>query len=254
MKERTARLSRIHVDAPLANGARIALPEAAAAHLLRVLRLGVGDACVLFNGDGFDYAATIISVARKNSTVKIAEVEVAAAHFIDHESPLRITLAQALARGEKMDWIIQKATELGVAAIQPIVSERTEVKLDDERADKRRAHWCAVAIAACEQCGRARLPLIAEPLELHRYLAKADFGALKLMLDPQAELTPRMLSLADARAIELVIGPEGGLSGRDRAQLEAAGFQGMKLGPRVLRTETAGLAMIAALQVLAGDF
>lgn len=249
MKERTSRLSRIHVDAALAKGARIALPDTAAAHLLRVLRMNVGDACVLFNGDGYDYSATIVSVARK-----IAEVEVTAAHSIDNESPLRITLAQALARGEKMDWIIQKATELGVAAIQPIVSERTEVKLDGERADKRHAHWRAVAIAACEQCGRARLPLIAEPLELHRYLANAESGALKLMLDPQAELTPRMLALADARAVELVIGPEGGLSGRDRAQLEAAGFQGLRLGPRVLRTETAGLAMIAALQVLAGDF
>ena len=249
MKERTSRLSRIHVDASLAKGARIALPDTAAAHLLRVLRMSVGDACVLFNGDGHDYSATIVSVARK-----IAEVEVTAAHSIDNESPLRITLVQALARGEKMDWIIQKATELGVAAIQPIVSERTEVKLDGERADKRHAHWRAVAIAACEQCGRARLPLIAEPLELHRYLANAESGALKLMLDPHAELTPHTLALANTRAIELVIGPEGGLSGRDRAQLEAAGFQGLRLGPRVLRTETAGLAMIAALQVLAGDF
>ena len=249
MKERTSRLTRIHIDAALAKGARIALPDTAAAHLLRVLRMSVGDACVLFNGDGYDYSATIVSVARK-----IAEVEVTAAHSIDNESSLRITLAQALARGEKMDWIIQKATELGVAAIQPIVSERTEVKLDGERADKRHAHWRAVAIAACEQCGRARLPLIAEPLELSHYLASAESGALQLMLDPQAELTPRTLALADARAIELVIGPEGGLSGRDRAQLEAAGFQGLRLGPRVLRTETAGLAMIAALQVLAGDF
>ena len=149
MKERTSRLSRIHVDAPLAKGARIALPDTAAAHLLRVLRMSVGDACVLFNGDGYDYSATIVSVAKK-----IAEVEVTAAHSIDNESPLRITLLQALARGEKMDWIIQKTTELGVAAIQPIVSERTEVKLDGERADKRHAHWRAVAIAACEQCGR----------------------------------------------------------------------------------------------------
>lgn len=248
MIERALRPTRIHVDAPLAKRARLVLPDAAAAHLLRVLRLDIGDACVLFNGDGFDYPATIVSVARK-----IAEIEVTDAFPIDNESPLRITLAQALARGEKMDWIIQKATELGVAAIQPIVSERTEVKLDRERADKRRAHWHAVAVAACEQSGRARLPGIAEPLPLDRYLARAQPEALKLMLDPQAGRTLHALSLADVRVIELVIGPEGGLSGRERMQLEAAGYQGLRLGPRVLRTETAGLAAIAALQVLAGD-
>jgi 16S rRNA (uracil1498-N3)-methyltransferase len=249
MKERAPRLSRIHVEAPLAKGARLALPDAAAAHLLRVLRLGIGDACVLFNGDGFDYAAMITSVAKKT-----AEVEVKNVYPVDNESPLRITLAQALARGEKMDWIIQKATEIGVAAIQPIVSERTEVKLDGERADKRRAHWRAVAIAACEQCGRARLPQIAEPLALHHYTAKLGHEALKLMLDPEAESTLRTLSLADASSIELAIGPEGGFSQRDQAQLKAAGFLGLRLGPRVLRTETAGLAALAALQALAGDF
>lgn len=249
MKQRSPRMSRIHVDTPLAKGARFALADAAAAHLLRVLRLGIGDACVLFNGDGLDYPATLVSVSKK-----IAEVEVTDAYPIDNESPLRISLAQALARGEKMDWIIQKATELGVASIQPIVSERTEVKLDGERADKRRTHWRAIAIAACEQCGRARLPAIAEPISLQGYLRNPDSGALKLMLDPQAELTPRALVLAHVRAVELVVGPEGGLSELDRRQLEAAGFQGLRLGPRVLRTETAGLAMIAALQVLAGDF
>ena len=249
MKERTPRLSRIHVDAPLAKGVRLALPDSATAHLLRVLRLGVGDTCVLFNGDGNDYAATIVSVAKK-----IAEVQVTDVYPIDNESPLRITLAQALARGEKMDWIIQKATELGVSAIQPIVSERTEVKLDGERADKRHAHWRAVAIAACEQCGRAQLPLIAEPLALQHYATKLGSAALKLMLDPEAELTLRTLSLADVSNIELAIGPEGGFSQRDLAQLKAAGFIGLRLGPRVLRTETAGLAVLAALQGLVGDF
>ena len=248
MKERSPRLSRIYTDTRLARGMRLALPDAAAVHLLRVLRLGIGDNCVLFNGDGSDYVATIVSVAKK-----IAEVEVTDVCSIDNESPLRITLAQALARGEKMDWIIQKATELGVAAIQPIVSERTEVKLDGERADKRCAHWRAVAIAACEQCGRARLPQIAEPLALHHYAAKLEREALKLMLDPEAERMLSTLSLADAPHIELAIGPEGGFSQRDLAQLKAAGFLGLRLGPRVLRTETAGLAALAALQAMAGD-
>jgi len=232
----------------LANGVRIALPDAGAAHLLRVLRLGVGDACVLFNGDGFDYMANIASIAKK-----IAEVEVIDVRAVDNESPLRITLAQALARGEKMDWIIQKATELGVAAIQPIISERTEVKLDGERADKRLAHWRAVAIAACEQCGRARVPRIAEPLPLHRYATSVDPAALKLMLDPDGDLGLRMLPIGDARAIEFAIGPEGGLSERDCAQLTMAGFLSLRLGPRILRTETAGIAALAALQAVCGD-
>jgi 16S rRNA (uracil1498-N3)-methyltransferase len=248
MSVRPQRPSRIHVDAPLAVGARLALPDNAAAHLLRVLRLGIGDACALFNGDGHDYAATIVSVARKS-----ADIQITAVSPVDCESPLRITLVQALARGEKMDWIIQKTTELGVAAIQPIISERTEVKLDGERADKRRAHWRGVAIAACEQCGRTRLPVIAEPLPLHRYVSNADPGALKLVLDPLAMSTPRSLALDATRTIDVVIGPEGGWSERDRKQLEAVGFQGVRLGPRVLRTETAGLAMIAALQAMAGD-
>lgn len=248
MKERAPRLSRIHVDASLAKDTRIALPDAAAAHLLRVLRLGVGDTCVLFNGDGFDYVANIASISRQ-----VAEVNVVDVRAIDKESPLRVTLVQALARGEKMDWIIQKATELGVSAIRPIITERTEVKLDSERADRRLAHWRAVAIAACEQCGRARVPGISEPSPLHRYVASVDPEALMLMLDPDGEITLRTLPIAQARAIELAIGPEGGLSERDRMQLTTAGFVGLRLGPRILRTETAGIAALAALQSACGD-
>lgn len=244
------RLTRTYIDAALAPGARIGLPEASSAHLLRVLRLAVGDACVLFNGDGHDYRAHLLAVTKKG-----AEVEIAAVAAVGNQSPLRITLAQALARGDKMDWIIQKATELGVAAIQPIVTERTEVKLDAQRSEQRLAHWRAVAIAACEQCGRADVPQVAAPLALAQFAAPANDGTtLRLTLDPDGALQLRTLAIEPRQAIAIAIGPEGGLSERDLATLTAAGFRGLRLGPRVLRTETAGVATIAALQAVAGDF
>lgn len=236
---------RACVDAPLAVGARIALPEDAAGHLVRVLRLGVGDACVLFNGDGRDYDARIASVGKKS-----VEAEIEAARDVRNESPLRIVLVQGIARGEKMDWILQKATELGVAGIVPVHGERGEVRLDGERADKRLRHWRSVVASACEQSGRACKPEVAAPRGLADALA--DLPATRLMLDPEAArpLPPRI----EEDACALAIGPEGGWSTADMATLAAAGFVGARLGPRVLRTETAGIAAIAALQALAGDF
>ncbi|MEN6539603.1 MAG: 16S rRNA (uracil(1498)-N(3))-methyltransferase, partial [Mizugakiibacter sp.] len=172
---------RIHVAAPLAEGAEVTLPEQAGEHVARVLRLGVGDAVVLFDGGGHDYAATLISIARRAVTARVdARCDALP------ESPLRLTLVQGIARGEKMDLIVQKATELGAARIVPIVSERTEVRLDGERADKRLAHWRAVAVSACEQSGRARLPGIDAPLTLDAWLAALpDDGAARLALLPQ---------------------------------------------------------------------
>ena len=153
------RTIRCHVDAPLSVGATAALPETAAGHLVRVLRLGVGDAVVLFNGDGHDYDARLVAVGKRG-----AEAEVLGARALANESPLAITLAQGVARGEKMDLVLQKGTELGVAAFAPINTERTEVKLDAERAEKRLAHWRGVLVAACEQSGRARVPALASLL------------------------------------------------------------------------------------------
>ena len=241
------RLTRSHVDMELQAGADVMLPEDVAAHLLRVLRLQVGDACVLFNGDGHDYAARITSIGKRE-----ARAAIAASRRIDNESPLRITLLQGIARGEKMDWILQKATELGVARIVPLVSERTEVKLGAERAERRLAHWQAVIASACEQCGRNRLPELLEPVRLANWAAAvADEGGLRLALDPRGDVAVRDLPVV--RAATLAVGPEGGLSEQDLATLQHAGFRGLRLGPRILRTETAGLAALASLQAIHGD-
>jgi 16S rRNA (uracil1498-N3)-methyltransferase len=241
------RTIRIHVDLPLTVGGHLVLPAQAAEHVVRVLRLAAGAEVTLFNGDGCDYRATLLDIGKK------ARVHIVAGTAARTESPLALTLGQALARGEKMDLIVQKATELGVARIVPLLTERSEVRLDANRADKRLAHWRAVAVSACEQCGRARLPTIAAPLALDAWLRTLDSAAgLRLALLPDAELAARDLRFDTATGV-LVVGPEGGLGERDTAALRSAGFCGLRLGPRILRTETAGLAALAALQALHGD-
>ena len=242
------RLTRVHVDSPLAAGSEVVLPENASAHLSRVLRLAVGDECVLFNGDGNDYAARITSMGKRE-----LRVVVAAGREVGNESPLAITLLQGVARGEKMDLILQKATELGVTAIVPLWSQRSEVKLDESRTEKRLAHWRGVVASACEQSGRARVPGVAAPLSLAAALAVLPAGGLRLILDPDGELALGTLAVGDGAGIVLAVGPEGGWSPADREQLRAGGFQGLRLGPRILRTETAGLAAISALQSRLGD-
>ena len=243
------RLTRVHVAMPLASGSEIDLPEAAAAHLARVLRLGVGDACLLFNGDGYDYASRIVAAAGKRGL----RVAIGSALAVDRESPLRVVLLQGVARGEKMDMILQKATELGVSAVLPLTSQRSEVRLDDSRAAKRLAHWQSVVVAACEQSGRAMVPAVGAPGTLAAVLAGLAAGGTRLLLDPEGGLSMPALTVSPAAPVLLAVGPEGGWSPLDRGQLAAAGFQGLRLGPRVLRTETAGLAAIAALQARFGD-
>jgi len=255
------RAIRQFVDAPLRVGARVELTEAALQRLVRVLRLGAGDPVVLFNGDGRDYAATLLSAGKREGVAEVTGTADARA-----ESPLRITLAQALARGEKMDLVLQKAVELGVHAIAPIITERTEVRLDAERSDRRMQHWRGVLAGACEQSGRAVLPTLSEPRALADFAASldaadanaadgADGTAMhRLMLDPREGATLASLDLAPDARVVLVIGPEGGLSERDAAALRAARFSGLRMGPRVLRTETAALAAIAALNALYGDW
>ena len=242
------RTIRSYIDQPLTVGARLALPDGAAGHLLRTLRLGVGDACVLFNGDGRDYACRVVAAGKRGG-----EVEVVSAAAVDNESALRIVLLQGVARGEKMDWILQKATELGVAGFVPVNSERTEVRLDEARAGKRLAHWQGVVASACAQSGRAVVPPVAAPVALAGALASLPADAVRFTLDPAAESAVRGLDAPGTRSVVVAIGPEGGWSPRDRDLLAAAGFEGLRLGPRILRTETAGIAAISALQAAFGD-
>ena len=242
------RAVRHHVDLPLREGAIVELPEVAVARLVRVLRLGPGDRVQLFNGDGRDYEAELLAAGKRG-----AQARVLSSRNVDNESPLRITLAQGIARGEKMDWVLQKATELGVARIAPVVSERTEVKLDAERAGKRDAHWRGVVAGACEQSGRARLPELLPPGSLADFLSRED-STRRYALDPGASATLASLELAPGDSLCLLVGPEGGLSERDLAMARAAGFEGLRLGPRILRTETAALAAIAGLNALYGDW
>ncbi|MCC4633981.1 MULTISPECIES: 16S rRNA (uracil(1498)-N(3))-methyltransferase [Xanthomonas] len=242
------RLTRSHVALPLQCDQEVTLPEESANHLLRVLRLREGDACILFNGDGSDYHARITVAGKREARALVERAEA-----LSNESPLRITLLQGIARGEKMDLILQKATELGVTAIVPVNAERTEVKLDAARTEKRIAHWRSVVVSACEQSGRARVPTVAAPQGLQEAAQASDPQARRLTLDPQGEHRLSTLSADVEQGLIVAIGPEGGWSPRDRATLAAAGFTGLQLGPRILRTETAGLAAIAALQARFGD-
>jgi 16S rRNA (uracil1498-N3)-methyltransferase len=241
------RMTRVHVDLPLRVGLELTLPEAPAAHLTRVLRLEAGDACVLFNGDGHDYTARLLSVGKREVRAVIDGAAV-----VERESPLRTGLLQGVARGEKMDLILQKATELGVSEIRPLWSQRSEVKLDEARTVKRHAHWRGVVIAACEQSGRACVPDVTAPVPLAAALAALPEGGMRLLLDPEGAVAIRTLEPKPG-TLWLAVGPEGGWSPTDREQLVAAGFVGVRLGPRILRTETAGLAALAALQASLGD-
>jgi 16S rRNA (uracil1498-N3)-methyltransferase len=238
---------RFYLDQPLAAGARFSLPPGPARHAARALRLEVDDAITLFNGRGGEYAARIEHIRKDEVAVSVtgfAEIE--------RESRLQVTLAQGISSGERMDYTLQKAVELGVAAIQPIAARRSVVKLAGERADRRVAHWQGVVASACEQCGRNRVPAVAAPLSLAQWLGECGSGRL-LFLSPLAEA--RLADLPAPTAMDcLVAGPEGGFEADEIAALRAAGATPVRLGPRVLRTETAALAALAAMQTLWGDF
>ncbi len=240
---------RIFSAAPLASGQRIVLDPIAARHLREALRLARGDTFCLFDGRGGEYAASVVTVSRER-----VEAEVGARLPVNRESPLAITLAQGISRGERMDYTLQKAVELGVHRIVPLATERSTVRLDDERARKRLEHWQGIVRHACEQSGRTALPPVAGIATVPDFAA-SETAALSLMLDPAAaaplgELTA---ALAPPPDICLAIGPEGGFSPGERAVLEAAGFVGARLGPRILRTETAALVALSVLQSRLGD-
>jgi 16S rRNA (uracil1498-N3)-methyltransferase len=238
---------RFYLDQAHAPGARFSLPPGTARHATRALRLAADDVVTLFNGRGGEYSARIERVHK-------GEVAVSITGFagIERESSLRVLLAQGISSGERMDFTLQKAVELGVAAIQPIAARRSVVKLAGDRADRRVAHWQGVVASACEQCGRNQVPTVAAPLTLADWLGEYRGGRL-LFLSPLAEL--RLADLpAPVAADSLVAGPEGGFEADEIAALHAAGAIPVRLGPRVLRTETAALAALAALQTLWGDF
>lgn len=245
------RLTRVHVEAQMSPGAVVELPAGAARHVARVLRLEAGAGLILFNGLGGEHEARVESVRRDAVRVRIG-----AHRAIERESPLQVTLLQGIARGEKMDLILQKATELGVARFVPLTTVRSNVRLTPETATRKREHWQSVVASACEQCGRNRVPQVAAPAPLAAAVQDAA-GGLKLLLaaDDQAAALPALLATrAGSAALVLLVGPEGGLDPEEVRVATLAGFTACRLGPRILRTETAGLAALAALQALAGDF
>ena len=242
-------LRRIHVPAPPTPGQAFALPPDAAHHLRQVLRAAVGAPLTLFTGDGREWPSNIVAIDARHVMAQ-AETSVA----VDRESPLPITLTQAIGKGQRMEHSIQKAVELGVSRIVPVFTQRSVVKLDAQRRERKTEHWRAVAVAACEQCGRNRIPEIAAPEKLMRYFATRPLQPMELglFLDPRGDRS--LTRLTRPARIRVLIGPEGGFTAEERAQAAACGYLGLRLGARILRTETAGPAIIAALQTLWGDF
>jgi 16S rRNA (uracil1498-N3)-methyltransferase len=240
------RITRVFVDLPLAAGVRVTLPAAQSQHLTLVLRLAPGDPLTLFNGDGRDYAAHLVGAQR---TAAIAACEVAGDE--EPRPALRIHLGLGVSKGERMDFALQKAVELGVDRITPLFTGRSVVRLDADRLAKRHAHWAGIMISACEQSGRRRVPALGQATRLDDWLAQRHPGGI--LLDHRSQ-TPLPSLPPPAQDITLVVGPEGGLSEAERAAARTAGFVGVRLGPRILRTETAPLAAISAIQALWGDF
>jgi 16S rRNA (uracil1498-N3)-methyltransferase len=243
------RLTRVFVDAPLESGTRVTLAGSATAHLTRVLRLKPGDALTLFNGRGGESEARIEGSRGSSMTVAVGQHRA-----VECESPLNLTLAQGIARGERMDLVVQKATELGVRTLVPLRTERSVVRLDAQQAARKVRHWLAVAVGACEQCGRNRPPAVMAPRALSGFVRDpaAVAGGARLLLSPSATLTlselPRPLTSAT-----VLIGPEGGLTDEEVTAAQAAGYTAVRLGPRVLRTETAAIVALAVLQQEFGD-
>ena len=237
------RSHRFYTPIELNENTSIELPSEAAHHCAQVLRYRVGDGLTLFNGDGFEYLATVEQIEKKRCQVRMS-------HRIDpqNESPLKIHIFQGIARGDKMDLIIQKTVELGVAEITPLFTERCNVKLDGKRLEKKLQHWNKTIISACEQSGRATIPMLHQPVSINKLVKNQT---ISVYLQPTA--TNSFKELHIQQSVQLMIGPEGGFSDKDLNHLNSIGCDGIKIGPRILRTETAGLSAISILQSYFGD-
>ena len=237
---------RIYIDQSLKCGLEMTLPEQASQHIGKVLRMKVGQQLWLFNGQGGCYLSKIVAISKRHVDVVVVE-------FKDEtkESPLQLSLVQAVSRSQHMDYTLQKAVELGVVAIVPLITEFCNVRFDEPTVTKKMLHWQGIIISACEQCGRNNVPVIARPVKLPDYLAVQVEG-LKLILHPGARLALRSLDKVENK-ISLMSGPEGGFSAREVEQVISANYHAVELGPRVLRTETAAIAGISACQALWGD-
>jgi len=241
------RLTRIHAEGPLAEGAEIELPASGAYHVARVLRLRPGAPLIVFDGTGIDWQGEVTAVDGDSVIVRL-DARLAGTR----ESPLGIVLVQGLSRSDRMDWTLQKAVELGVAAIAPVLTARSVVRLDEAQARRKLEHWRAIVIAACEQCGRSRLPVVQAPRPLRDHLATTERTGTRLVLAPGSPASLAGMTNV-ARRAELLVGPEGGLDEEEIGAAERAGYVPVRVGPRTLRTETASVVALTILQALWGD-
>jgi len=237
---------RFYTEQSLSPGQKVILEETSSHHLLRVLRLKPGESLLLFNGNGKEYRAILEEAGKKQATVLVQD-----SRQPDRESKLHITLGQGVSRGERMDFVLQKSVELGVGSITPLWTKRSQVQLSGKRLEKRLNHWRGVIRSACEQSGRVYLAKLHSAAKLPDWCSVSRKQSLQLVLDPSASL--QLSDLTPAREIRILIGPEGGLQSDEISMAEASGFKRIRLGPRILRTETAALATVAAVQALWGD-
>ncbi|KMN37270.1 MULTISPECIES: 16S rRNA (uracil(1498)-N(3))-methyltransferase [Chromobacterium] len=240
-------MPRFYIDADLSVGQTLALPDTVVRHV-QVLRLNAGDAITLFNGRGGEYSAMLDAVLKRDAHCRIEGFD-----DVSRETPIWMGLAQAISGGDKMEFTLQKGVEMGVSAFQPIAAERSIVKLSGERADKRVARWQEIVVSACEQCGRNSIPQVLPILSLEQWLKRLPDADARLILSPVGTQRLADIAAAPARAW-LMAGPEGGYSAREEAAALDAGWTPLKLGPRILRTETAALAAVAAMQTVWGDY
>ncbi|HPY40646.1 MAG TPA: 16S rRNA (uracil(1498)-N(3))-methyltransferase [Thiolinea sp.] len=241
------RIPRFYCPTELKLEQTLALPEEVFRHAIQVLRLQVGEALILFNGTGGEYSGQLVSVSKRSAAVELHSFE-----SNSKESPLELTLAQALLKPDKMDFALQKAVELGISSFQPLITQRSVIRTDKDKIEKKLQHWQAVAIGACEQCGRTKIPLIHSPKTLNTYLTELVTGTEYLILAPESTQSFKQLS-GLATQLTVLIGPEGGFTEEELTACIKAGMQGLRLGSRILRAETASTSVLAIIQLLHGD-